>query len=262
MANAATQGRPRRLKKPPVVEVAWELRYFATPADVELLPGCLYELISAQYPRREVLLPQTPDEHLLAHIPEAAYLPTTAFTSEADNFSVLIGTRNLCLSSRGLYTGWTSFRQRLGQLLDQWQKCVLPLKATVCVLRYVNFLQLDQPPSLEGLALELRIAGEILKKRPMELLVEFPHPLGKQLAHVATPAEFTLAGSEPQAGTLLAVSAIGECKAAQDASTLLRQADQLHEMCEDLFYRMIDRKALDSFDPVYTETDNEEGHGA
>ena len=99
---------PARLKKEPLLEAVWEIRFDAVKAPVaDLLPGILYKTFAGKFSSVTRLpfadLPAVAFEH----DPNLRYAPKIRL--EVGNQAVQIGEHMVSLNCRRPYSGWLNF---------------------------------------------------------------------------------------------------------------------------------------------------------
>lgn len=135
---------PARLKKEPLLEAVWEIRFSsAKPSVVDLLPGLLFQALPDRF-TNIVRLP-TPDIPLTIaeNYPHLRYLPKIQM--EYGNQAVQIGEHVVSLSCRRPYSGWKTFSRDIRELATVVQKTGLIDELERFSLKYVDLIELDRP---------------------------------------------------------------------------------------------------------------------
>jgi hypothetical protein len=106
---------PARLKKEPLLEAVWEIRFDAVKAPIaDLLPGILYKTFAGKFSSVTRLpfadLPAVAFEH----DPNLRYAPKIRL--EVGNQAVQIGEHMVSLNCRRPYSGWAQFYRDITEL--------------------------------------------------------------------------------------------------------------------------------------------------
>jgi uncharacterized protein (TIGR04255 family) len=135
---------PVRLKKEPLIEAIWEIRFSpAKPLVAGLLPGILFESSPKKFDNVVKLsFPNLPD-FAMEHDPNLRYIPRIRL--EGGNLSVQVGNRVLSLSCRRPYCGWSKFSSEIRQLIKVVRKTELIDRLERFSLKYIDLIELQEP---------------------------------------------------------------------------------------------------------------------
>ena len=99
---------PKRLRKEPLLEAIWEIRFTSDRESVaELLPGLIYKAIDIEFPKIERLPAADLPSAIVQQDAKLRYVPTKRL--EGSPYSIQIGEHVVSLSCRRPYTGWGNF---------------------------------------------------------------------------------------------------------------------------------------------------------
>lgn len=245
---------PVRFLKDPLIEMAWEIRFGAKdnlPLG-QMLPGLLYQAFKTEFsqitrlPTADIPMPIAKANEMLAYLP--------SFRLEAGPglpFVIQIGERMVSLNNRRPYMGWRGFRARVESLIEQLHKTGLITQPERFSLKYANLLQHDVLNSLDGMNVELKLAGRNLVSAPMQLRAELHQGDLIHVVQIMNPVDVVLVGNEKLSGVLIDIDTVG--KGGEDFwDRLMHNLDVAHEQSEQLFVDLLGDQTLQRLEPVYT----------
>lgn len=163
---------PKRLRKEPLLEAVWELRFQSTADTVEnLLSGIIYEQM------RDLFAP--PVRLPAADIPLAArtqqpvlnYTPMFRFGGKNENscYDIQVGPRAITLNCRRPYAGWGKFRPEIMKLAGGVRKTGLIAAVERFSLKYVDLIPAAAPDYLAPLRGDFRVGAYNLGLSPLQV---------------------------------------------------------------------------------------------
>lgn len=245
---------PKKLKKEPLIEAVWELRFEPKEeSTAEILAGIIYNSLRHEYPKI-VRLPAADIPRPIARVdPVLRYAPTIRLESvSASPFAVQIGDRVVSLNNRRPYKGWSEFSKRIHDLVNLLQGSELVQKPTRFSLRYIDLLELDPPPSLASLRIQVKVAERDLSKCPIQLRAEIQDDPFVHILQIASPALVTIGSAEQHSGTLVDIDTIRNVEPSADFWKILdAELDEAHDRSNRLFFELLTSEALELLEPIY-----------
>lgn len=245
---------PIRLNKEPLLEAVWEIRFASdSSAPVgEMLPGILYQALTADHPVKVVRLPSADIPRPIAQHDEGLrYLPTVRLEGpEGDPFIIQVGERVVTLNCRRPYAGWAAFSERVRRLSQLLQTTGLIHRPERFSLKYIDLIELDPQPSLASLEASLAVAGHDLVNKPVQLRTEIHQPPFIHILQVASPVDVMIAGKEPHQGTLVDIDTI-HAAGGEFWETLEERLVLAHDQSKQLFFDLLTEAAIERLEPVY-----------
>lgn len=244
---------PVRLKKEPLVEAVWEVRFTSEAKSVaELLPGIMYKALQGKYPNI-VRLPYADfPAPIVEHDPSLRYAPKIRL--DGGNQAVQIGEHVVALSCRRPYSGWKRFSDDIRTIIQIVRDTELIDRLERFSLKYIDLIELDQPPSLSRLNLVLKMAGYEIDTRPVQLRTEVKDGDLIHIVQIVSPAEATIPG-EPAiiSGVLLDVDSIRLMKENESWPDVDSHLDQVHLSSKKMFFDLLTRETIEKLEPEYEE---------
>jgi uncharacterized protein (TIGR04255 family) len=242
---------PLRLKREPLVEAVWEMRFTSAKESVaELLPGLIFKGLPDKYPKT-VRLPAADIPAAIAEgDPNLRYLPKLRL--EHDNHAVLIGEHVVSLSCRRPYSGWAKFSCDVRTLIEVVNSTGLIERIERFSLKYIDLIQLDEPPNLGCLNVNLALGGQQLKTQPVQLRTEIKRNGLIHIVQIISPATASLPGEQGQlTGVVLdtdTIRALGENESWAELENLL---DEAHSEAKELFFGLLTSDTVARLGPEY-----------
>ena len=254
MANSCVHRVPLQLKQEPLLEAIWEQRFeLQQGVSGEILGGVLHQALRGEFPHIVRLPASDIPKPIRDADPRLRYLPTLRLESSADvPLAVHIGEGTVSLNNRRPYQGWREFSRRIRDLARVLQNTGLFLSTERFSLRYINLLQLQAPPSLAGLALELQLADRDLTTLPVHLRTEFQDAPFVQVVQIGSPAEVAIPGEDRRSGTIIDIETVRTVGAIEDLWRAMEsELDEAHDRTHRLFFALLTDEALARLGPVY-----------
>lgn len=243
---------PRRLKKEPLLEAIWELRFTSghqVPVG-DILPGLIYQALRADYPEFTRLPAADIPAAISANDSNVAYLVHFRLEREESPFIIQIGPQVVSLNCRRPYAGWARFKERILVLVKVLEETALIQKPERHALRYLDLLQLDAPPSTESLQIELNLGVKPVIHAPLQLRTELHENGIIHVVQIATPAQVQLGKEHSETGTLVDLDT-----ALKSPSMLFdnieSELEQLHDASKRKFFALLTKEAIERLEPEY-----------
>lgn len=244
---------PLKLKREPLIEAVWEIRFASARQSVaDLLPGIVFNTLDKY--RNIVRLPSADiPAPIVEQDPNLKYVPTIRL--EGGNHAVQIGKHVVSLSCRRPYSGWKMFSPNIRELIGMLRNTKLIDQLERFSLRYINLIELDQPPRLSCLNLELKLGSYGIHTRPVQLRTELTENELTYIIHIMSPVEVSLLGEdEKRRGVLLDIDTIRQVKEKGETWTEVEtHLDEVHLASKRMFFDLLTPETLVRLGPEYEE---------
>jgi uncharacterized protein (TIGR04255 family) len=246
-----TQRIPVRLKREPLLEAVWEIRFQSSNLSVgDLLPGFIYKALSGRYPD----IVRLPVADLPAPIVEQdiSFKYAPRFRLAGTNQAIQVGGYSLSLSCRRPYSGWKTFSADILDLISVLKETGLIDHLERFSLKYLDLIELDQPPNLNCLNIELKVGSHEISTLPLNLRTEIQEGPLVHVVHILSPAEASLQGdSKKLAGVLLDIDTIRPIGERESWDVLGNDLDEAHSASKAIFFSLLTEKTLLKLEPQY-----------
>lgn len=252
MSNSTIQTRiPVRLKREPLIEAVWEIRFTTRkPAVGDLLPGFIFKALPDRYPNIVRLPVADIPAPIREHDPKLRYVPSIRL--EGGNQAIQIGEHVVSLNCQRPYSGWKTFSRDIHTLINIVRDTGLIDRLERFSLKYIDLIELDQPPSLSCLNLELKMAGYEISSQPMQIRTEIDESDVTHIIQIMLPAEVFFPGESRRAtGVLLDIDSVRAIKEGEDWIDLERYLDDVHWSSKKMFFSLLTPETIASLEPEY-----------
>lgn len=244
---------PVRLKKEPLLEAIWEIRFSGGKSPVaDLLPGILFKSFPGKYDTAAKLPTADIPTPVVEHDPNLRYAPKIRL--EEGNQAVQIGDRVVSLSCRRPYSGWDRFSNNIRKLAKAVQETGLVERLERFSLKYVDLIELEKPVGLAHLNLELKMGEYELAAKPVHLRTRIMENDLIHIIQIISPAEMSLPGVEGRLkGVLVDIDSIKLMTDDESWDALYRRLDDVHASCKKMFFSILKSETVNSLEPEYEE---------
>lgn len=242
---------PVKLKKEPLIEAIWEIRFSSAQSSVaDLLPGMLFKWFSSKYKKTSKLPIADIPAPVVEHDPNLRYVPKIRF--EGANQTIQIGDRVVSLSCRRPYSGWARFSADIRELATAVQETGLIERLERFSLKYIDLIELETKIGLDYLNLSLKIGEYKLDDKPVQLRAEIKESGLIHIIQIISPAEVVLPGKEARLkGVLVDIDSIRPMEDDESWNILYQRLDEVHLSCKNMFFNILKPETIEALDPEY-----------
>ena len=226
---------PIRLKKEPLLEAIWEVRFSGTQSSVaDLLPGMLFKALPGRYGNIVRLPAADIPAPIIEHDRNIRY--ASKIRLENGNQAVQIGEHVVSLSCRRPYSGWARFSTHIRALAKAVLDTGLIERLERFSLKYIDLIELDQPFGLNCLNLDLKLGEHEISIKPVQLRTEIKENDLIHIVQIVSPAEAALPGMEERLkGVLVDIDTIKPLSENESWGDLEKRLDDVHIACKRMF---------------------------
>lgn len=243
---------PLRLRKEPLLEAIWEIRFSGRNSSVaDLLPGMLFKSFPDKYTKATKLPAADMPAPLIECDPSALYAPQIQLAGAA-NQAIQIGDRALSLSCRRPYSGWNRFAADIVEIANAVQETGLVDRLERFSLKYIDLIELEKPEGLALLDLDLKMGGHQLASKPVQLRTEIYEKDLIHIIQIISPAQVGLPGTDERLkGVLVDIDTIKFITEDASWGVLYQKLDDVHASCKRMFFSMLKPETIESLEPVF-----------
>ncbi|AHB88526.1 hypothetical protein NK55_06105 [Thermosynechococcus sp. NK55a] len=253
MANKIPNKIPKKLRKEPLLEAVWEIRFTGRkPSVAELLPGLVFQALPNKYPNIVRLPSADIPAPIVEHDPKLRYVPKIRL--EGGNQAVQIGEHVVSLSCRRPYSGWKTFSKGIRTVITIIRDTGLIDRLERFSLKYIDLIELNQPPSLSCLNLEIKMGGYKIDTRPVQLRTEIKEGDIIHIIQIVSPAEASIPGEPGRLlGVLLDIDSIRTMKENESWPDVESHLDDVHLSSKKMFFGLLTPETIAKLEPEYEE---------
>lgn len=241
---------PKRLRKEPLLEAVWEIRFSSdTESVADLLPGLIYKTMGTEYPKIERLPVANLPSAVVQQDAKLRYMPTVRL--EGNPYSIQIGEHVVSLSCRRPYTGWGKFEPKIIELAEMLKETYLLSRPERFSLKYIDVISLGEPPSLNLLEILIKLHTRELTTDLVQLRTELRENGYLHIVQIVSPAEAILSKEERFEGVLLDIDTICQQDGNKFWIDFREKLNRLHQLNKNLFFRLLKKETIEKLEPEY-----------
>jgi len=244
---------PVRLKREPLIEAVWEVRFTsAKPSVADLLPGVVFKALSNKYPGIVRLPAADIPAPIAEHDPKLRYVPKLRL--EGGNRAIQIGEHVVSLSYHRPYPGWKTFMADIQTLVGIVRDTGLIDRPDRFSLKYINLIKLADTPSLGCLRLEVKMGEHKIDTRPVQLRTEIAEGDLIHVIQIGSPVEASIRGESRRiCGVLLDIDTISPMKRNGSWDDVVHRLDEVHLSSKRMFFGLLTPETIENLEPEYGE---------
>ncbi len=243
---------PVRLKREPLLEAVWELRFSGNkPSVADLMPGMLFNALPGKHAADVVRLPTADIPiQVIEHDRNLRYMPKIRL--EEGNQAIQIGERVVSFSCRRPYSGWKKFSADIRNLAKTVRDTGLIKTLERFSLKYIDLIELDRPLGLGCLNLNLYLGGHEIDTKPVQFRTEIKERDLTHIVQIVSPAEAVAPGYEKRLkGVLVDIDTIKTLDENESWDDLERRLDEVHLACKIMFFNLMAPETIFELGPEY-----------
>lgn len=247
---------PTTLKKQPVIEAAFELRYSRETQISEIVPGFLFHSLGCNQHIFNTPTSQIPknvrdtDENL--HYAVISRL-------EFKGYYIGVSDHGIIISTKTNYEGWTDFRNSILRVITELKKLNLNNNIIRYSLKYVDFFPSDKKISqLQKLNIDISMAGESIADNPLTLRVERNEDEYTNVIQILSHAlVISENGQFDKKGMVLDIETVHTLKKNEDIERFTSNTeeilDRIHKCNKLAFFGCLREETIKELEPEYSE---------
>lgn len=246
------QALPKKLKKEPLIEAVFEIRFSASLDAASVLPGFFFAKLGAKTVVEHLPITQLPPQFRDMD-PKLRYQPLMKINW--DNFFILIGDKTLGIGCNIPYPGWINFKGKIIELIKILIEGNIVQKVERYSIKYVDIIEgEDLARQIERVAIDISIGNHKLKKEKFTVRIEIPHENFIKVVQIAAPASAKIPNTQERIGVLVAIDTVCNYQTS-DLSKFMEELnsrlDQIHDETEKMFFDCLRPETLTYLEAVY-----------
>ena len=247
-----TTSLPKKLKKEPLIDAVFEVRFDSDAPVSVVLPGFLFNKLEGKKSIEALPIAQIPSEIRKAD-PNLKYAPLNRL--DWGLFFVNIGDNNLSISCKYPYPGWDIFKPSIIEVMNVLLESGLPKIIERYSLKYIDLIQASgDQQKVSMVNLDMTIAGHKLEKEPYMIRIEIPRDGFMNVVQVISSATTTLHTGISKEGLVVDVDTVAiQNNISMDSlfNGFPDKLDTIHRANKAMFFDCITLTTLKSLEPVY-----------
>ena len=247
-----TEKLPTKLKKEPLIDALFEMRFTsATPAS-SILPGVLFSKLAANTTIEQLPAAQLP-KALLDSEPNLRFAPLVRI--HWDKFLVLISDRSLAVGCQMPYPGWGAFKPAILEVVKVLKDVGIVQAVHRFSMKYIDLIPAgslaEQIASINGTVV---LGNHTLKQEVFTLRMEIPKDGMLHAVQITSSAVATLQDGSNKEGVIVDIDTISELNNPDFGywiGQLSGKLDSLHQANKAMFFECLRPEAIAALEPVY-----------
>ncbi len=247
---------PVRLKKEPLVDALFEIRFSSLIPASNFLPGLLFSEFSksAGAPTRIERLPisDVPSQ-MRSGDPFLKFQPLLKL--HTDRFMLMVGDSNVTVACQLPYAGWALFKPKIIETIAVVKNTNLIQTIERYSMKYVDIVDgKDIDEQIKRTNIDIKIGNHHLTSEPFTVRVEIKRNTFVHIVQIGAPSTGTLTTGETRTGVLIDVDTVAEHTTADFEKFIRELPDRLediHTQNKIMFFDCLTPETIQYLEPVY-----------
>jgi len=248
-----TSSLPTNLKKDPLVDAVFEIRFSSSIPASSVVPGILFSKLKGQAQIERLPASDIPSQ--LRMLNPALQSQPLMRMHWNNNFLVLIGDVSLGLGCKMPYPGWQSFKSHILELAEFLQAHQFIEQIERYSLKYVGVIDgKDLTEQIARIKLDLKLGDYQLKSETFTVRIEMQRDAFLHIVHLGAATTATLTDGRERIGLLIDIDGLCEHKTTNLGEFVRELPDRieaLHTRNKELFFGLLTDETLAYLEPIY-----------
>lgn len=247
-----TKALPKKLKKEPLLDAIFEVRFSGSSSASVVLPGALFSKIQGIKSVEQLPIAELPKAMRDAD-PNLKYSPLSRL--DWGKFFINVGDFSLSINCKHPYPGWEEFKPAIIKVIEAFSGSGVSATVDRYSLKYIDMLSAsDDRQKVSMINFDVTMAGHKLEEEPFHIRIEIPRDGLKNIVQVISAAQATLHTGIKREGIIIDVDTVATFNAITLEKLLGDFSDKLdviHHTNKAMFFDCIMPSTLKSLEPVY-----------
>ena len=248
-----TQTLPKKLKKEPLVDAVFEIRFFSSTEASNVLPGFFFaKLRPKEWKVDSLPVAQVPSQ-IRSRDPKLRYQPIIRINW--DNFVILIGDTVLGVGCKMPYLGWIKFSERIVKVVKILRDTGIVQTIERYSLKYVDVVEGETlAEQIQRVNMDIRVGSHTVKEETFSVRLETTHDNFINVIQIAAPATFTKPDGQVRNGILVDIDSICNYQTSdlsQFTNELPTRLDAIHVENKKMFFDCLRPETVEYLEPIY-----------
>ena len=243
---------PKKLKKEPLIDAVFEVRFTSAFPAGSVLPGLLFGKLEGDKKIEQLPLSQLP--HIMRDAdPNLRFAPLSRL--DWQQFYINVGDRSVSVGFKYPYPGWNSFKPAIVEIMNILKDADILKTVERYSLKYVDLLPAnDLREQVSFVNFDVTLAGYKLEKEAFQIRLEIPRDSFMHAVQVVSSAIVTLQTGESRQGLVVDVDTISNQQAISFDELLSGFPDKLeaiHQANKEMFFDCLKPQTITALEPEY-----------
>lgn len=243
---------PSKLKKEPIIDALFEMRFTSATSASSIVPGFLFSRLQGEKTIERLPTDQIPKQ-LLDSDPNLRFAPLIRL--HWGNFLISIGDRSLGVACKMPYPGWKTFKPGILEVVTAMKEIGIIQAVDRFSMKYIDLIPAnsvaEQVSAIRGTVV---LGNHTLKQENFALRIDIPKDGMLHIVQINASATAKLQDGSTLEGVIVDTDSIINLENLDFDAFLVRlpeQLESLHSANKAMFFECIQPQTLTSLEPVY-----------
>ncbi|MDP1708426.1 MAG: TIGR04255 family protein [Gammaproteobacteria bacterium] len=243
---------PKKLKKEPLIDAVFEVRFTSAFPAGGVLPGLLFGNLDGDKKIEQLPLSQLP-QVMRDEDPNLRFAPLSRL--DWGQFYINIGDRSVSVGFKYPYPGWNSFKPAIIKVMDALKGANVIKSVDRYSLKYIDLLPAtDLREQVSLVNFDVTLAGHKLKDEAFQIRLDIPRGDFIHVVQMVSSATATLHTGESKQGLIVDVDTIANQQGETLEGLLSEFSDKLetiHTANKKVFFDCLKPETIKALEPEY-----------
>jgi uncharacterized protein (TIGR04255 family) len=243
---------PKKLKKEPLIDGVFEIRFTSDVPAGAILPGLLFKKLGGNKAPEQLPLAQLPQPFRDAD-PNLQFAPLSRL--DWGQFYINVGDHSVSIGFNHPYPGWVTFKPAITDVMEALKDAGIVKSIERYALKYVDLLPATSlREQVAFVNLDVTLAGHKLEEEAFQLRLEIQKDGFIHAIQVVSSAIATLQNGESRQGLVVDVDTIANQESISFDELLNDLSDKLetiHLENKKIFFACLKPQTITALDPEY-----------
>ena len=247
-----TEQLPTKLKKEPLIDAIFELRFSSSDSASNILPGFLFGALDGEKKIERLPAAEMPKQ-LRDSDPNLQFAPLIRLLWT--DYVISIGDHNLSIGCKHPYPGWDAFKKAILGIVDVVKNIQFIQTVNRFSMKYIDIIPAkDLQEQVSLINTSIVIGGHALEKEHFALRIDIPENKIIHIVNVMSSAVAKLQDGSTRNGIIVDIDTIASVQNqefGQWIGELPEKLDISHLANKKMFFKCLNPETIDSLEPVY-----------
>ncbi len=243
---------PKKLKKEPLIDAVFEIRFTSAFPAGGILPGFLFGKLDGNKTIEQLPVAQLP-QSLRDTDPNLQFAPLSRL--DWKQFYINVGDRSVSIGFKHPYPGWDSFKSAITQVMEALKDPGIVTSVERYALKYIDLLPATSlREQVAFVNFDVTLAGHKLEEEAFQLRLEIPKDGFIHAVQVVSSATVTLHNGETRQGLIVDVDTIANQNSISFDDLLndfSEKLETIHQANKKIFFDCLKPQTIIALEPEY-----------
>lgn len=243
---------PIKLKKEPLIDALFEMRFSSNTVTSSILPGLLFSKFEGERNIESLPISQIP-KPLRDNDPNLRFAPLVRLNLE--KFAINIGDYSLSVGCKMPYPGWSTFKPVILDVVNLLKDSGLAQDVHRFSMKYIDLIPSpDVAEQVSAINSSVMLGEHVLTEEVFSLRIEIPKEGVLHAVQIASSATAVLPDGSIRNGIIVDIDSIKNLEDHDFSRWLERLPDELeliHTANKAMFFKCLRPETITALEPVY-----------